>query len=93
MFRYLLYTFHRLLIYSLVTTLMIVGVYQLIVNVWMGIIAVYSIISVLWIGFYYWWNLITLEITVDIMQYLEHKYPDENYFTIPRILERIKIAK
>jgi hypothetical protein len=31
-----------------------------------------------------------MEITVDIMQYIENKYPDLDYFTIPSILERIK---
>ena len=90
MFRYLLYTFHRLLLYSIITILYFIVFYKFFTHIWIGQQAIYCGIIVLWGGFYYIWNLIVIEITIDIMQYIENKYPDLDYFTIPSILERIK---
>jgi len=91
MFRYFLHTFHRLLIYSIITALIIVGFVKFFMDVWIGQLAIYIGLTVLWGGFYYIWNLITMEITVDVMGYMDYKYPDLDYFTIPRIIERTKI--
>jgi 3-hydroxyacyl-CoA dehydrogenase len=69
---------------------MIVEFIRFFMNVHIDELFIYLGIVVLWGGLYYVWNLIAIEITIDIMEYMDYKHPDLDYFTIPKIIERTK---
>jgi hypothetical protein len=69
---------------------MIVGFVKFFMEMQIGQLAIYLGFVVLWGGLYYIWNLIAIEITVDLMGYMDYKHPDLDYYTIPKIIERTK---
>jgi len=88
MAEYLISTFYKLLFWSIITILYIVSCFIFIQKVWVGFFAICLIANTLWIGFYYIWNLATIEITIELIEWFFKVCPDEDFFTIPRILER-----
>jgi hypothetical protein len=90
MFAYIIIQAYRLTFYSIVTFLCFAGFFTLIQSVWLGEINVYLGLNALWVGFFYIWNLLTAEISIDVLSYFEAKQPDRDYYTLTRIMERMK---
>lgn len=90
MIGYLLKTTYRLALYTGYTIGLIAFVIYAILSGRFQPLTIYLLINVSWMGLYYIWNLITADITIDIMEYLDYKAKDADFYTIPRIIERIK---
>ena len=86
MIEYLLSTFYKLLFWAIITVLYIGGCFVLIQKIWLGLFAICLISNTLWVGFYYIWNVATIDITIELIEWFFNVVPDEDFFTIPRIL-------
>lgn len=91
MIGYSILCYYRIMAYGVATMLAVGLVGFLIYDLWVGQLALFMIANVLWFGFFYIWNVLTLEMTVDMMQLFEAKYPDPDYFTLQNIVERTKL--